>query len=225
GLYPSNQISAYRTPELFEASKNSLIYRGDVSTGWSMGWKVNWWAKLQDGNHAYKLIQNQLTPIGNERGAGGTYNNLFDAHPPFQIDGNFGCTSGITEMLMQSSDGAVHLLPALPDVWPSGKISGLKAIGGFEIVEMQWKDAKLVKLVVKSHLGGNLRLRTPNELKQSNGAKLKEANDKNANPFYSLDETAKPVVSEKATLKAPTLAVTKLYDIATLKGQIITLSL
>ncbi|MCP9755802.1 glycoside hydrolase family 95 protein [Lacihabitans sp. CCS-44] len=225
GLYPSNQISAYRTPELFEASKNSLIYRGDVSTGWSMGWKVNWWAKLQDGNHAYKLIQNQLTPIGNERGAGGTYNNLFDAHPPFQIDGNFGCTSGITEMLMQSSDGAVHLLPALPDVWPSGKISGLKAIGGFEIVEMQWKDAKLVKLVVKSNLGGNLRLRTPNELKAINGAKLKEANGKNSNPFYSLDETAKPIISEKASIKVPSLRETKLYDISTQKGQIITLSL
>lgn len=225
GLYPSNQISAYRTPELFEASKNSLIYRGDVSTGWSMGWKVNWWAKLQDGNHAYKLIQNQLTPIGNERGAGGTYNNLFDAHPPFQIDGNFGCTSGITEMLMQSSDGAVHLLPALPDVWPSGKISGLKAIGGFEIVEMQWKDAKLVKLVVKSNLGGNLRIRTPNELKQANGAKLKNAKGANINPFFSLDETAKPVISEKANIKVPSLKETKLYDIATQKGQIITLSL
>ncbi|MFC3813228.1 glycoside hydrolase family 95 protein [Lacihabitans lacunae] len=222
GLYPSNQISAYRTPELFEASKNSLIYRGDVSTGWSMGWKVNWWAKLQNGNHAYKLIQNQLTPIGNERGSGGTYNNLFDAHPPFQIDGNFGCTSGITEMLMQSSDGAVHLLPALPDVWPSGKISGLKAIGGFEIVEMVWENAKLVKLVVKSHLGGNLRLRTPNELKQSTSIKLNEANGNNPNPFYSLDETAKPLISEKASIKSPSLAVTKLYDIATQKGQTIT---
>jgi alpha-L-fucosidase 2 len=222
GLYPSNQISAYRTPELFEASKNSLIYRGDVSTGWSMGWKVNWWAKLQDGNHAYKLIQNQLTPIGNERGSGGTYNNLFDAHPPFQIDGNFGCTSGITEMLMQSSDGAVHLLPALPDVWPLGKISGLKAIGGFEIVEMVWENAKLVKLVVKSHLGGNLRLRTPNEMKQSNGTKLNEANGNNPNPFYSLDETAKPLISKKASIKSPSLAETKLYDIATQKGQTIT---
>ncbi len=225
GLYPSNQISAYRTPELFEASKNSLIYRGDVSTGWSMGWKVNWWAKLQDGNHAYKLIQNQLTPIGNERGAGGTYNNLFDAHPPFQIDGNFGCTSGITEMLMQSDDGAIHLLPALPDVWPSGSISGLKARGGFEIIQMVWKDSKLIKLVVKSSLGGNLRLRLPNELKLANGATLKGAKGENVNPFYFLNETAKPIISEKASIKAPTLAVTKLYDIATQKGQIITLSL
>ncbi|HJS53087.1 MAG TPA: glycoside hydrolase family 95 protein, partial [Chitinophagaceae bacterium] len=164
GLFPSNQISPYRTPQLYEAAKTTLIHRGDVSTGWSMGWKVNWWARLLDGNHAYKLIQNQLSPVqgGRGDGGGGTYNNLFDAHPPFQIDGNFGCTSGITEMLMQSANGEIHLIPALPDAWPMGSIKGIKAIGGFEIVSMEWKDAKLVKFVIKSNLGGNLRLRTPN---------------------------------------------------------------
>jgi alpha-L-fucosidase 2 len=224
GLFPSNQISAYRTPELFEASKNTLIQRGDVSTGWSMGWKVNWWAKLQDGNHAYKLIQNQLTPIGNERGAGGTYNNLFDAHPPFQIDGNFGCTSGITEMLMQSSDGAIHILPALPDVWTSGSIGGLKARGGFEIIEIKWKDSKLVKLAVKSTLGGNLRLRLPNEMKNNNGQMLKDAKGENPNSFYFVNETAKPIISESASLSPLNLKSSFLIDIPTQIGKIYSLT-
>jgi len=222
GLYPSNQISAYRTPKLFAASRNTLLQRGDVSTGWSMGWKVNWWAKLQDGNHAYKLIQDQLTPVGVNPGGGGTYNNLFDAHPPFQIDGNFGCTSGITEMLMQSSDGAVHLLPALPDAWPSGSISGLRARGGFEIVELQWKDSKVAKLVIKSTLGGNLRLRLPNEMELSSGS-LKKASGKNSNPFYQIEETPEAIVSEQATIEPLELKETLVVDISTQEGAIYTL--
>lgn len=222
GLFPSNQISAYRTPELFAASKNTLLHRGDVSTGWSMGWKINWWAKLQDGNHAFSLIKNQLTPLGVNPGGGGTYNNLFDAHPPFQIDGNFGCTSGITEMLVQSSDGAIHLLPALPDVWTEGNIEGLRARGGFEIVEMKWNNSKITKLVVKSTLGGNLRLRLPNNLKQKSGAELAMANGENPNPFYFVDETAAAIISDKSNIKPLELKPTILVDMVTKKGNVYT---
>jgi alpha-L-fucosidase 2 len=224
GLFPANQISPYRTPQLYSAAKTTLTHRGDVSTGWSMGWKVNWWARMLDGNHAYKLIQNQLTPVGSGgRGSGGTYNNLFDAHPPFQIDGNFGCTSGITEMLMQSANGEMHLLPALPDVWQNGSIGGIRAIGGFQIVSMEWKDGKVVKAVIKSTVGGNLRLRTPNAMKLSTGAVLKKATGKNTNPFYYVEETPAPVISEKASITSPELKETMVYDLPTVAGKLYTL--
>jgi alpha-L-fucosidase 2 len=220
GLYPANQISPYRNPELFEAARNSLVQRGDVSTGWSMGWKVNLWARLLDGNHAYKLIRNQLTPTGINKGensGGGTYPNLFDAHPPFQIDGNFGCTAGIAEMLLQSHDGAIHLLPALPDEWKSGSISGLRAHGGFEIVNMSWKDGKLEKLTIRSTIGGNCRLRLPNELAGS--AQLKTATGDNPNPFFQSEKIAQPVISGNAKLSQPIIADTFLYDFATSPGK------
>ncbi|MCC8427166.1 glycoside hydrolase N-terminal domain-containing protein [Mucilaginibacter sp. UR6-11] len=226
GLYPGNQISPYRTPELFDAARTSLIYRTDVSTGWSMGWKVNLWARLLDGNHAFKLIQNQLTPTGKNRGSsnngGGTYPNMFDAHPPFQIDGNFGCAAGITEMLMQSADGSLNLLPALPDAWPSGTVSGLRARGGFEIVSMKWKDGNLAEVKIRSTVGGNCRLRVPNNIKLQGGT-LKIAKGANTNFFYRNEETAKPIISDKAQLKPTGARPTLLYDFATVAGKTYTL--
>ena len=226
GVYPSNQISPYHTPELFEAAKTSLLYRGDVSTGWSMGWKVNLWARYLDGNHAEKLIKDQLVLRYDEKdsvnrakyGGGGTYANLFDAHPPFQIDGNFGCTAGIAEMLMQSYDGFIYLLPALPDSGKNGKISGLRARGGFEI-DIEWKDNKVSKVTIQSKLGGLCRIRVANPLKNTGKEKLRVAKGENTNPFYEIPVIKSPLISPKAEKKLPKLKNTLVYDLDTQAGQ------
>lgn len=220
GLYPGNQISPNSTPELFDAARTSLIHRGDVSTGWSMGWKVNWWARLRDGNHAKKLITDQLTLVdpvkpGNN---GGTYPNFFDAHPPFQIDGNFGCTSGITEMLLQSQDGTIDVLPALPDDWKNGSITGLRAYGGFNI-SIFWENNQVKKLIVKSNLGGNCRLRLPNKLVFSNGKKLNAAIGINPNPFFETVNVKKPIISSSAKLNEVKQTSNQLFDFETEKGK------
>lgn len=216
GLFPSDQITAYASPELFDAARTTLQHRGDVSTGWSMGWKVNFWARLLDGNHALKLIRDQLTPQSGD--SGGTYPNLFDAHPPFQIDGNFGCTSGISEMLLQSHAGAVHLLPALPDAWAAtGGVSGLRAHGGFEL-DFTWQDGRIQELVVRSRLGGNLRLRVPNTLASSEGP-LAEASGANPNPFFETSAIQPPIISPSADLNDVALAPTFVFDLPTEPGR------
>ena len=186
-----------------------------MATGWSIGWKVNLWARLLDGDHAYKIINNMLTLAGHDNPEGRTYPTMFTAHPPFQIDGNFGLTAGVAEMLLQSHDGAVHLLPALPAVWDEGSVSGIVARGGFEI-SMKWKEGKVIEVEVYSKIGGNLRLRSYTPLM---GKNLAVAQGENPNSLQQPGDTAKPVISEKASLEGVQLAEVFEYDIPTRAGK------
>jgi alpha-L-fucosidase 2 len=220
GLYPGNQISPLQTPELFSAARVTMEQRGDPSTGWSMNWKINLWARLLDGDRALKLIRDQIklaTGTGFSE-AGGTYPNMFDAHPPFQIDGNFGFTSGVAEMLAQSHDGAVHLLPALPLAWPRGEVKGLVMRGGF-VIDMSWDKGEITYLKVLSRLGGNLRLRTYSPLPEVLNFRVKPARKNNPNSFYAIAKIKKPLKHTEKKLPQLSLDDSFLVDVATEAGR------
>ncbi|MFD1602177.1 glycoside hydrolase N-terminal domain-containing protein [Flavobacterium artemisiae] len=192
-LHPANLVSPLKTPELASAAKKTLELRGDDGTGWSLAWKVNMWARLLDGNHAYKLFKNQLRLTKDNdpkyKRQGGCYPNLFDAHPPFQIDGNFAGTAGVIEMLLQSQNNEIHLLPALPDAWTDGEIKGIKAKGNFT-VDIKWNDGKMSQTKIVSNKGGTCKIRSAEPFVIE---KLNIKSEKSAIGYTAVFETKKGI--------------------------------
>ena len=216
-IHPSNQINPFSTPELNAAVKKSMERRGDKATGWSMGWKINVQARLLNGDKAHTLLANLLHLVGEDNTgykSGGCYANLFDACPPFQIDGNFGATAGIAEMLVQSHAGDIYLLPALPNAWPIGKVTGLRTRGGFE-VDIEWEKGRLTTATVRSTLGGLCRLRTNQAIVVTN-ATATAATGKNPNALFSFVQVDKPVgtASRAILAKMPTGLVQDFQTVA-----------
>ncbi len=218
GIYPGNQIHRYADSGLSAGVIRALERRGEGGMGWSKTWKQAIWARLLDGEKAFSHLQSQLSLITeNKQGInpGGTFPNLF-CGPPFQIDGNFGATAGIAEMLVQSHAGEIHLLPALPAAWNSGKVTGLKARGGFEI-DLEWKDRKIVKAVIYSRLGGNCRIRTNEKVSYRDG--IPAASGRNSNPLFSYINPGAPLKSRDVQLSSVSFGALHCADLPTDAGK------